>query len=180
MRCACVGVVCAVVLLGGVCGAGQRLTSAEVKAAFLFNFAKFVEWPAGDVPSPLFVIGILGSDAIAESLSDIVKGKALAGGRQLAVRRLNPKDDPAEVHILFISASESAQVPDLMKRLDKASVLTVSDMPRFLASGGVIQLRTEDDRIRFDVDLQHAHDSRLVINSKLLALAGTVNPAKTH
>jgi hypothetical protein len=56
----------------------------------------------------------------------------------------------------------------------------VSDAPRFLAAGGVIQLRTEDDRVRFDVDLQRAKDAALVINSKLLTLAGTVNPPKAH
>lgn len=165
---------------GGTSSA-QQASSADVKAAFLYNFAKFVEWP----PDPAgaesydFVIGVLGNEAIAESLIDIVKGKALLG-RPVLAKKLGLKDDLRKVQILFIGSAESGRIPELMKRLGKtASVLTVSDADRFRLSGGIIQLRTEADRVRFDIDLHHAGAAGLVINSKLLALAGTVHPSRT-
>ena len=154
---------------------GQTPTGADVKAAFLFNFARFVEWPAvaAGADPPDFVIGVLGNDAIADSLTEFVKGK-LHHGRPLSVRRLGPKHDVTKVHVLFIGASESARLPELLERLGSASVLTVSDADRFAVLGGAIQFRTESDRVRFDVNLEAAEAAGLTINSKLLRLAGTV------
>lgn len=158
----------------------QSASGADVKAAFLFNFAKFVEWPAAALPAgqPI-VVGVFGNNEIANSLARLAAGKVV-GGHPIQVRRIVITDDPATLQVVFIDNSERARANEFVRRIGKASVLSVSDMPHFLGSGGVIQLRTENDRIRFDVDLQRAQDSRLVINSKLLALAGTVNPAKTQ
>jgi hypothetical protein len=166
----------ALVMASSAPAAGQAATGADVKAAFLYNFAKFVEWPAGAEP-PAFVIGVLGNDAIADSLTEFVKGK-LHQGRPLSVRRLGSKHDLTNVHVLFIGASESASLPELLKRLGSASVLTVSDADRFCVLGGTIQFRTEADRVRFDVNLKAAEAAGLTINSKLLKLAGTVNPVR--
>jgi hypothetical protein len=159
--------------------AGQAATGADIKAAFLYNFAKFVEWPVATagVDPGAFVIGVLGHDAIADSLTEFVKGKAHQG-RRLVVRRLSARDDLTKVHILFIGASESASVPELLRRLGPAGVLTVSDADRFCALGGVIQFRTQADRVRFDVNVKTAESAGLVINSKLLALAGTVHRSR--
>lgn len=172
------------VLLAALAGdrvAAQSATSADIKAAFLFNFAKFVEWPASDPDPQSVVIGVLGNDAIADSLSEMVKGKALQGGRRLSARKLSRKDDPATVHILFIGASESALIPEVMKRLGYGTrnVLTVSDADRFCVLGGIIQFRAEADRIRFDIHLQNAQTAGLTINSKLLSLAGAVHSSKS-
>jgi len=158
----------------------QSASSADVKAAFLFNFAKFVEWPAAALPAgqPL-VVGVFGNNEIAESLARVAAGK-IVGGHTIRIKRVVITDDPTTVQVLFIDNSEHARANEFVRRIGNASVLSVSDVPRFLDSGGVIQLRTQDDRVRFDVDLQRAQDSRLVINSKLLALAGAVNPAKAH
>jgi hypothetical protein len=169
----------ALVLAMSAPAAGQTATGADVKAAFLFNFAKFVEWPAaaaGAEPGT-FVIGVLGNDAIADSLTEFVKGKSHQG-RPLSVRRLVPKDDLATVQVLFIGESASASLPELLKRLGRTSVLTVSDADRFCVSGGAIQFRTEADRVRFDVNLKAAEAAGLTVNSKLLKLAGTINPAR--
>lgn len=169
----------ALVIASSTPAVGQTATGADVKAAFLYNFAKFVAWPAvaaGEEP-PAFVIGILGNDAIADSLTEFVKGK-VHQGRPLSVRRLAARDDLAKVHVLFIGASESARLPELLKRLGSAGVLTVSDADRFCVLGGTIQFRNESDRVRFDVNLRAAEAAGLTINSKLLKLAGTVNPLR--
>jgi len=160
--------------------AAQGASGADVKAAFLFNFAKFVEWPAGALPAgqPI-VVGVMGNHAIADSLARLASGK-LVDGHAVQITRVAAGDDQPVCHLLFIDNAERGRITDILGKLGKASVLTVSDAPRFLASGGVIQLRTEDDRVRFDVDLGRAKSAQLLINSKLLALAGTVNPAKTH
>ena len=174
-----IGLLAACAVAGARVGA-QSASGADVKAAFLLNFAKFVEWPAVALPSgqPI-VIGVLGSNKIAESLARLADGR-MVNGRAVQVRRVAAGDETAMLHLLFIDSSERDRVGDVVKKIGGASVLTVSDAPRFLDAGGVIQLRNEDDRVRFDVDLEHARGSQLVINSKLLALAGIVNPAKTH
>jgi hypothetical protein len=172
----------AAIVTAGSAPAAQQASSATVKAAFLYNFAKFVEWPpdpAGAEPQQ-FVIGVLGNDDVAQSLTDIVKGKSLHG-RPVSAKRLGFKDDLTKLHVLYIGSSESGRIPELMKRLGKtASVLTIADADRFRLSGGIIQFRTEADRVRFDIDMANAEAAGLVINSKLLALAGTVHPSKTH
>jgi YfiR/HmsC-like len=152
--------------------ASQQIHSADdVKAAFLFNFVKFVEWPIDAAPSstPL-VIGVVGSDGIEESLLATIGGKAI-NGRPLTVKRLSGADDVTRVHLLFVGSDEKGRVTELLRRVDGISVLTVSDADRFCQSGGVIGLLMEDNRVRFDVNLDAADRGRLKVSSKLLALA---------
>lgn len=153
----------------------QTATSAEVKAAYIFNFSKFVEWTrdaANEAKSP-FVLGVMGDGPVADALRDMVRGKSIAG-RALVVRRVTLKDDLAQLQILFVNASEVPRLRELIERLAGASVLTVSDLDRFCALGGMIQFRLDDDRVRFDINLDHAESAGLAIDSKLLALAKTV------
>jgi hypothetical protein len=152
----------------------QGATADEVKAAFLFNFAKFVEWPVDAAPSgaPL-TIGVVASDGIEELLRMTVRGKVI-NGRTLIVKRLTIADDVRAVHLLFVGAHEKARVGELLKRVDGISVLTVSDSDRFCQSGGVIGLLMDDSRVRFDVNLDAADRGRLKVSSKLLALARVV------
>jgi hypothetical protein len=156
----------------------QGATADEVKAAFLFNFVKFVEWPIDAAPSnAALVVGVLGSDGIEESLRITVRGKAI-NGRPLAVKRLAGVDDVTNVHLLYVGMREKGRVGDLLRRVDGISVLTVSDADRFCQSGGVIGLLMEDNRVRFDVNLDAADRGRLKVSSKLLALARTVMSSK--
>lgn len=154
--------------------AAQDASGADIKAAFLLNFAKFVEWP--QTPSSEFVIGVLGDDAVAEALRELAQGKA-AHGRPLVTRRVVLKDNLAGLQVLFIGASESARLGDVLQRTNGGSVLTVSDLNRFSQQGGTIEFRSERDRVRFDINLDEAERSGLTINSKLLALAKTVHHA---
>jgi hypothetical protein len=156
----------------------QSASSPDVKAAFLMNFARFVAWPASQLPdgSPI-VIGVIGNTAVADSLARLAAGKTI-DGRTVIVKRVGAADDGAQTHLLFIGDAERGRIPGLIKQIGSSSVLTVSDSARFCMSGGIIQLRNEDDRIRFDINLERAQAVNLIVNSKLLALAGTVNPAK--
>jgi hypothetical protein len=156
----------------------QTANTDDVKAAFLFNFARFVEWPAESTSGATAInLGVLGSDSIGDALRTMVKDKTVAG-RRLTVRRASSDDDLSALHLLFISQAEKARVPDVIKRLEGSAVLTVSDVDRFCESGGVIGLVVESNHVRFDVSLGAAERSRLRVSSKLLNLARKVHGAK--
>lgn len=163
---------------GGPASAQTRAPQNEyaVKAAFLFNFAKFVEWPPEAFPtadSPV-VIGIVGSDPFGSILDDLTRDERI-NGRSILVRRLKWDDDIASCHLLFVSPSEWRQMPQLVARLDGTSVLTVGEHDGFATSGGMIHLAREDYRIRFEINLRAAERARLKISSKLLSLATIVS-----
>jgi hypothetical protein len=152
----------------------QGASGAEIKAAFLLNFAKFVQWPdGGGPPERAFTIGVLGDDAVADALRELSRGKA-AGHRPVLARRVTIKDGLADLHILFVGEAEEPRVAEVLRRANAGSVVTVSDLDRFCALGGIIQFRSERDRVRFDINLDQAERLGLVIDSKLLALARTV------
>ena len=156
-----------------VCGpGGVGGREYQVKAAFLFNFAKFVEWPESsfaDARAPI-VLGIVGDNPFGDDLDRIVTGQ-MVKGRTIHISKYRSGDDLRACHILFISESEHARVPQILASLQGASVLTVSDIDGFAKGGGVMQLILEEDRVRFAVNLDSATRAKLKINSKLLALA---------
>jgi hypothetical protein len=156
----------------------QTLDTDDVKAGFLFNFAKFVEWPADamNAASPI-TIGVLGNDGVNDALRTIVKDKHI-GGRAIAVRRTASIDDMAGLHVLFVGQGEKARITDVLKRLDGMAILTVSDVDRFCEQGGAIGLVREGNHVRFEVNLDAAERARLKVSSKLLTLARRVQSAK--
>ncbi|MEW6206987.1 MAG: YfiR family protein [Acidobacteriota bacterium] len=152
-------------------GAGEY----EVKAAFLFNFVKFVDWPEdafADARSPV-VIGIFGQDPFNGALDRAVSGKTV-NGRPLIVKRLGQEQDARLCHILFICPCEKKRLPQLLASLTGASVLTISETDDFLPAGGVIKFVIENNRVRFDISAIAAGQARLRISSKLLQLARAV------
>jgi YfiR/HmsC-like len=163
---------------GGVAARNQTLTTDEAKAAFVFNFAKYVEWPSkpNTDGSPLQV-GVLGSDGVSDALREIVRGKT-AGARSLTIRRVTLGDDLAGLHVLFVGASQKPRTAEILKRIGGSSVLTVSDMEQFCQTGGVIGLMLEDSHLRFEVNLEAAAHAQLKVSSRLLTLARAVLPAK--
>jgi YfiR/HmsC-like len=147
----------------------------EIKAAFLYNFAKFVEWPnlgqsGSSTPMNLCV---LGRDPFGSILDQSIQGKMI-NGRLLVINRVTRTEDAMTCQVLFISASEKQRLPEILGRLQKASVLTVGDMGQFTEEGGMIYLKTEGTRVRFDINLAAANRARLKISSKLLQLASAV------
>jgi len=147
----------------------------QVKAAFLYNFAKFVEWPADAFPdstSP-FVFGIVGDDPFEGELTGMISEKSL-NGRRVVVRRFRRGEDLRQCHVLFISSSEKKFLTLILESVRGSSVLTVADTDGFARQGGIIGLVLEENRVRLEINPQAAEHSHLKISSKLLALARIV------
>ena len=144
----------------------------EIKAAFLFNFAKFVEWPdwAMDATGNSFVIGILGKDPFNNALEQTI-GEKTVRGAPLRISRFSRVEDVGPCHILFISGSEKNNLPAVLKSLEGRDILTVSDMPDFARFGGMITLYTENNKVRFMINTRSAEKAGLRLSAKLLTLA---------
>jgi hypothetical protein len=165
-------------LLAGISLALARLASAEdvsleykVKAAFLYNFAKFIEWPAEDAGSvgPL-TIAVLGEDPFGSALAQLVQGNTIRN-RALVLKHYTDAHGLEPCHILFISASEERHLSQILDRLRNAPVLTVSEVPRFTQMGGIIHFGLEQNKVRFEINLDAAQRAQLKISSKLLQSA---------
>jgi hypothetical protein len=155
--------------------AQEAPTEYQVKAAYLFNFLKFVEWPGDPIANTNghWVIGIVGDNPFGDDLTQIISGKTVQG-HELLVRRFQPGEDLHTCHVLFISASEKKRLPSMLAALSGSSVLTVGDMDHFIESGGMIQFVMEEKRVRFAIDVGASSQARLKVSSKLLSLARTV------
>jgi hypothetical protein len=147
----------------------------EVKAAYLFNFGRFVTWttPAPAAESDLFAVCVLGRDPFGAVLDTTLAGETINGLRVAAKRIVKPADAHG-CRILFVGASEDRQLPAILQAIASAGVLTVSDMPDFLARGGMIQFVSQDNRIRFEVNLTAVEQANLVLSSELLKVASNV------
>jgi hypothetical protein len=162
---------------GGWASAWPATPAAEyqVKAAYLFNFGQFVEWPlqAYDSPGAPFVIGVMGEDPFGETLDEVVAGETL-GGHPLVVRRFRNPADISACNILFIGRSEAGRLDETLKVLKGRSVLTVTDISGAERRGAIIVLFNEKNRIRMRINVAAAKASNLVISSKLLRPAEVV------
>lgn len=156
-------------------------TEYEVKAAYLYNFARFIEWPAGGsaATDDQLIIGVFGADPFGPLLEATVQDKAVSGQRSLVVRRFSRLDDVVQAHILFISSSEEERLPQILKRLEGASILTVGEMDRFAERGGMVALKLEEKKVRFDINLDAVRRAQLKLSSQLLKLARIVGSTRT-
>ena len=147
----------------------------QVKAAFLYNFAKFVQWPPGTFASPTDPIGIciVGQNPFGSTLENMVQGK-MVGDRTFVVRRLPDTQQAKSCQILFIGAGEWKRVRVMLDVLRGAPVLTVGETDDFTSFGGVIAFQLEGPRVRIQIDLQSAEHAKVRISSKLLSLAEIV------
>lgn len=151
-------------------------TEYQVKAAFLYNFAKFVDWPPAvfkDTKTPLEIC-VYGHDPFGAALEDALLGKAV-GDRRVALGRATQFRDLAGCHVIFVSSPEREPTADLAVRLKGRAVLLVGESEDFVASGGIIQFTIEDNRVRFVINPDAADRAGLKISSKLLALARIVH-----
>lgn len=147
----------------------------QVKAAFLFNFAQFVDWPSSafvEDDAPL-VICVLGADPFGSYLDELVRGE-LVNNRRLTVRRFHASEDVKGCQVLFVSRSESGNLDKALASGKEMDALTVSDVDGFAERGGIIQLTTEGGKIRLKINVLAAKASSLVISSKLLRSAEIV------
>jgi hypothetical protein len=147
----------------------------QVKAAYLLNFARFVEWPIDALPAASQLeIGIVGDNPFGAALEEVMRGRS-ANGHPIHLRHLHWDDVLTSCQIIFISASEEAHLPEILRHLGQDSVLTVSDIDRFSLRGGVIEFRMVGNRVRFDINREPAIAARLTISSKLLSVARAIH-----
>lgn len=155
------------------------LSEYELKAGFLFNFAKFVDWPADSFAEPKspFVIGIIGQNPFDDALMGSLTNKAI-NGHPFAVKQLKSAADTKNCHILFISESERRRLSEILRSARDGHALTVSEIDRFLTAGGMIQFLKEGNKVRFAINDAAAREAGLRISSKLLNLARHKTPER--
>jgi hypothetical protein len=162
-----------------VCGPNVSAESKQyqeylIKAAFLYNFTKFVDWPSesfqnGTAPFKLY---ILGDDPFGEAL-DTIRDKTVKG-RRLVVKHVKRMEEIEGAHLLFISASEKGRVNQILQSLRKTPVLTISETERFGQMGGIINFITVENKVQFEINSEQAQQNKLKISSQLLKLARIV------
>ena len=153
----------------------EALDEYQVKAAFLYQFTKFIEWPAGAFPdaNAPFSICVAGVDPFGNILNQLLQQKAV-GQRRLELRRSAHGEDLQGCQILFISASERKRFPAILDKVKGSPVVTVSESDRFMQSGGVINFFLSEERVRFDINLEATEGTGLKFSSRLLSVARTV------
>lgn len=147
----------------------------QVKAAVLYNFAKFVEWPADAFshPSAPIIIGVLGEDPFGSAL-DAAKNRTV-NGRKIQIKRFNHVQEITACHILFISSSEKGRLVPLLRALRDFHMLLVGDMEKFAQRGGMINFILQNDTIDFEINVDAVKRAGLKINSRLLNMARIVH-----
>jgi hypothetical protein len=153
---------------------GDSLAEYEVKAAFLLNFIKYVEWPAAraGTTNDDLVLCIAGENPFGEFLN-LLKDKNIRG-RKLVIRNTVDQSNLVASHIIFIPASEEYRLTALMSAVEGLPILTVSEIPAFAQRGGMINFITVDNKIRFEINLDAAQHVGIQIGSQLLKLARIV------
>ena len=152
--------------------AQEGASEYQVKAAFLYNFAKFVEWPAGTFPntnSPI-VLGILGKNVFGSDLEKTIQDRKV-NNHPFAFKNISSVAEATNCHILFVSSSEKGDFSKIVNSLQNAKVLTVSETDGFIKAGGMINFTFEDAKVRFQINDEAAKKAGLKISSKLLSLA---------
>ncbi len=153
----------------------QKPSEYQVEAAYLYNFGRFVKSPAksADSQAGSFTICVLGEDPFGPALDKTLADETI-GSQKVAARRITSPQMSADCQILFISSSEVTRLNKIIEALDKSAVLTVSDIPQFSRHRGMIQFVSEENRIRFEVNLTATQRAGLTLSSELLKVATTV------
>jgi hypothetical protein len=158
-----------------ICPQGSKPSVYQVEAAYLYNFGKFVKWPAAYTANQggTYSICVLGDDSIGLVLKSTLAGKIL-NGTPVAVRRIAKPQDAASCRVLFIEDTEESRLKEILAALDRVSVLTVSDISNFSERGGMIEFVMEGDRVRFAINRATAENAGLILESDLLKVAAAV------
>jgi uncharacterized protein DUF4154 len=154
-------------------------TEQQVKAVFVYNFTRFAEWPVGSFESPTqpLVIGVLGSDAFAAQLDDVVRGEHV-GDHPLQVRRFRNAEEIGDCQILYIDQVERNQLGAALGRLGHRSTLTVSDIEGAARRGVMVEFAKSDNRIRLLINVDSARAAGVTLSSNLLRPAQIVQTAQ--
>ena len=154
----------------------QGASESTVKAAFLYKFAGYVEWPAAAFPQPdtPIVIGVMGADEVSAELEKLVVGRQV-NNRRVVPRRVRAGEALRGLHILFVGRAEPA-LRATIAAAGQQGVLTVTEGERGLEAGSVISFVTVEDRVGFEVSMEAAERGGLHISSRMLAVARRVIP----
>jgi hypothetical protein len=160
-----------------VAGARGQTKEYRIKAAFLLNFAQFVDWPdsAFATPSSPFEVGVLGADPFGPALDETVQGENVHS-RKLAIRRSKRIEDLADCQMIFVSKSERARLAAILAKTGSRPVVTVGEIPGFAAEGGTINFYLDQNKVRFEINAASAKLGGLKISSQLLGLGKIVGP----
>jgi hypothetical protein len=143
----------------------------QLKVAFIYNFAKLVEWPADALAGDKFAVCTFGADALDGALQAL-DGKS-AGSRKIAVQAISKADDAKSCQILFIPEAERASFDKIIPALNSLAVLTVSDCDSFVSAGGMMGLLRANNKIQLKLNLKATQQARLKLSPQLIKLAGT-------
>jgi hypothetical protein len=177
------GRILAAVLAWGLFAAEQdppkKMPEYELKAGFLYNFARYVEWPADafeKAESPI-TIGVVGEDPFGPALEKTLKDRE-AQERKFSIVRFREAADVRRCHILFIPKSEKQRTADILKAIEGWPTLTVGETDGFAASGGAVNILIEKERPRLEINPEVAEKAKLTIQARLLKLATVVKTEK--
>ncbi|MEP7156300.1 MAG: YfiR family protein [Betaproteobacteria bacterium] len=162
-------------------GQAERNLERGVKAAFLYKFAGYVEWPAGSAPAadaPL-VIAVAHEAALADVLERLVPGRRI-GNHPILVRRVKDGESLAGIHILFIGATEKARTASLIRAAQAQPTLVVTELENGLALGSGINFVLIDGRVRFEASAEAVEKSGLKLSSRLLSVAANARAVTTQ
>jgi hypothetical protein len=151
---------------------GQAAAPSALKAAFLFNFAKFTEWPALPAQAPVRVC-VAGDDTMAGALEETVRGQTIQSHGIQAVP-LPGEESARACQVLFVSAADAKRAAALVSDIAAGPVLTVSDLERFTERGGMVELFVESGRMKFAINVDAVQRARIRLSSRLLGLARIV------
>jgi hypothetical protein len=154
----------------------SSLTEDQIKAGFLFNFMRFVDWPAKDYETSTssITVCIIGETPVTPLLIEAAKDK-LIEGRSVLVKHVKTNEDFRGCHLLFIASNESSKEPVIFSKLAGANVLTVGEDPGFALAGGVLNFLTQDNRVKLELNLDAATRANLKISAKLIAVSHLVH-----
>jgi YfiR/HmsC-like len=151
------------------------LSERQVKALFLFNFAKYVDWPAGAFSnsSTPIVIDVIGEDGFSDEFRRVT-GDRTVNDRKVVIKQIEATGDLNDCQILFIGSSEKAHLSEILEAVKNSAVLTVGETDRFLLQEGMINFTKKENKIHLEINLVPAHRANLKLSSKLLTVADVV------
>lgn len=167
--------------VGTRAGAQAPADEAQIKAAFVFNFLKFVDWPVDSFHGQQdpFIIAIVGEGDTADATERFLTAKQI-GTRPIVVRRIKWDQSLAGVHAVFVADHDAKRLRHVFEAAAAGSVLSIGEGEDFAAHGGVIGLLIDDRKVRFDIDTDAAQAAGLKVSSKLLALTRIVHSAASR
>ena len=168
-------------VLAAVCGFSMGFSAEPVskeyqlKAAFIYNFTKFVDWPAqrSESKDSPFTIGVFGKNPFGDELNKLVQGRSVSG-RPIIIKNITSTNEAVSVDLLFVSNGQEELLGKLLGAIQSAGVLTIGESKSFADYGGIINFVTEADKIRFEINLDEAERGGLKLRAQLLKLAKNV------